>query len=65
PIYLTNTNTGEEIVCHVVMVGNMVNGKAEVGFRFEQPSPRFWGLAFPPEDWDPADRKRPDGPPKR
>ena len=59
PIFLTNMKTNEEIPCTVVMHGNVVSGKTEVGLRFAQPSPRFWGLAFPPEDWDPADRKRP------
>ena len=24
----------------------------------DHPSPRFWGIAFPPEDWNPAERKR-------
>ena len=59
-VLLTNMKTNEEMPCHVVTLGNVVNGKALVGLRFAQPSPRFWGLAFPPEDWDPADRKRPD-----
>lgn len=59
PILLTNMKTNEEIASAVVTLGNVVAGKTEVGIRFAQPSPRFWGLAFPPEDWDPADRKRP------
>lgn len=64
PLLLTNIKTNEEITCHVVTLGNVVKGKTEVGIRFAQPSPRFWGIGFPPEDWDPANRKRP-GPPKR
>jgi hypothetical protein len=63
-LLLTNLKTDEEIACTVVTLGNIVNGKTEVGLRFAQPSPRFWGIGFPPEDWDPADRKRP-APPKR
>lgn len=59
PLLLTNLKTDEEIACHVVTLGNAVNGKTEVGLRFAQPSPRFWGIGFPPEDWDPALRKRP------
>jgi hypothetical protein len=58
-LWLTNTKTNEEIPCTVVTIGNPVNGKTPVGLKFSQPSPRFWGLAFPPDDWDPATRKRP------
>lgn len=58
-VLLTNMTTNAEMTCEVVTVGNVVNGKTRVGLRFAQPSPRFWGLAFPPEDWDPANRKRP------
>ena len=59
PLLLTNMKSNEEMACSVVSVANPINGKTAVGLRFSQPSPRFWGLAFPPEDWDPADRKRP------
>jgi len=59
PLLLTNLKTDEEIACHVVALGNIVNGKTEVGLRFAQSSPRFWGIGFPPEDWDPASRKLP------
>src|SRR5579863_7829076 len=59
PLLITNMKTNEEIACTVVTLGNIVVGKTEVGLRFAQPSPRFWGIGFPPEDWDPADRKRP------
>lgn len=58
-LLLTNLKTDEEMACTVVTLGNEVNGKTEVGLRFAQPSPRFWGIGFPPEDWDPANRKRP------
>jgi hypothetical protein len=59
PLLLTNLKTDEEMACHVVTLGNSCDGKTEVGLRFAQPSPRFWGIGFPPEDWDPASRKRP------
>jgi len=26
-------------------------GKSEVAVEFLEPSPRFWRIAFPPEDW--------------
>ncbi len=59
PLLLTNIKTDEEMACNVVTLGNIVNGKTQVGLRFAQPSPRFWGIGFPPEDWDPASRKLP------
>jgi hypothetical protein len=58
-LLLTNMKSNEEMACTVVTLGKIVNGKAQVGLSFSQPSPRFWGLAFPPEDWDPAERKLP------
>ena len=58
-LLLTNMKSNEEMTCTVVTLGKIVNGKAQVGLSFSQPSPRFWGLAFPPEDWDPAERKLP------
>jgi len=36
-------------------------GRAEIGVEFVKPSPLFWRIAFPPEDWDPSERKRPGG----
>jgi hypothetical protein len=58
PLLLTNIKTNEDMPCSVVTIGNVVGGKTEVGLRFGQLSPRFWGIGFPPEDWDPAERKR-------
>ena len=58
-LILVNIKSLEEIRCTVATLRDDTNGKAQVGIVFDQPSPRFWGLAFPPEDWDPADRKRP------
>jgi hypothetical protein len=59
-ILLTNMKSNDEIACTVVSVGNTAQGKAQIGLRFAQPSPKFWGLQFPPEDWDPSERKRPE-----
>jgi len=59
-LFLVNINTEEEIICTVATLLDDTDGKVEIGIVFDQPSPRFWGLAFPPENWDPADRKRPD-----
>lgn len=57
---LTNMETRAEITCHVVTFRRSESGKAQIGIRFNEASPRFWGLGFPPEDWDPAERKLPD-----
>lgn len=40
--------------CRVANVYAALDGKREVGIEFEQPAPRFWRVAFPPEDWAPA-----------
>jgi hypothetical protein len=58
-LLLKNMKTNEEMPCFVVTFATVQNAKPQVGLRFAQSAPRFWGLAFPPEDWDPADRKRP------
>src|SRR4029077_8811746 len=59
PLLLMNMKTNEEMACTVVTPGIVVNGKIQVGLRLAQPSPQFWGIRFLPDDWDPADRKRP------
>lgn len=64
-ISLINPRTTEEMPCTVMFLGQKENGKTEVGVEFIEPSPLFWRIAFPPEDWDPAERKRPGGPPPR
>jgi hypothetical protein len=60
-ILLYNARTQEEILCTVIFVGQKEGAKTQVGFEFAQASPLFWRIAFPPEDWDPAERKLPTG----
>jgi len=50
---LQHKGTEEEQECHVVFLGPVRNGKAEVGLEFSAPRPSFWRVAFPPEDWSP------------
>jgi hypothetical protein len=50
---LQHKGTEEEQECHVVFLGPVRNGKAEVGLEFSAPRPGFWRVAFPPEDWSP------------
>jgi hypothetical protein len=48
---IKNTKTMEELVCRVVHLGPEYTNKREVGVEFEVPAPRFWRIAFPPDDW--------------
>jgi hypothetical protein len=48
---LTNKRTGELQICKVVYLGPTESGKIQVGVEFTQPSPQFWRIVFPPEDW--------------
>lgn len=50
---LRHVKTGEEVGCKVVDVGERVDQKCGVGLEFDQPSLRFWRVAFPPDDWTP------------
>jgi hypothetical protein len=62
-IRIINSKSNEEQDCAVVWIGKFTEGKTEVGLEFSQPAPRFWRITFPPEDWNPADRKLPTAPP--
>jgi hypothetical protein len=59
-LVLSHTMTREEVNCTVVHVGSPEGKKRDVGLEFVAPSPKFWRIAFPPSDWNPAERKRPD-----
>jgi len=50
---MLHQRTKEEQECHVVFLGPVRNGKAEVGLEFNESRPAFWRVAFPPEDWTP------------
>jgi hypothetical protein len=52
-VHLFHNRTQEEQECHVVFLGPVRGGKSEVGLEFSSPSPSFWRVAFPPEDWSP------------
>jgi hypothetical protein len=57
-IAIVNKKTAEELPCTVTFLGQKDQGKTEVGVEFAEASPLFWRIAFPPEDWDPSERKR-------
>ena len=46
--------SGKEIECTVVYTRKDTkdNRKTEVGIAFDEPTPHYWGLYFPPEDWN-------------
>ena len=63
-VLIINKKTRAEVQCRVISLKESDQGKVELGLEFVAPQPRFWGIAFPPEDWNNADRKMP-GPQKR
>jgi hypothetical protein len=62
-LQIVNQTTLAEAPCTVVTLQRESSGMMKAGLSFEKSVPRFWGVYFPPEDWNPADRKRPE--PKR
>jgi hypothetical protein len=57
---LVNLMTQAEISCTVVSIQKERSGETKAGLSFEELIPRFWGIYFPPEDWNRAERKRPE-----
>jgi hypothetical protein len=58
-IVLIHKQSREEVICRVVMCRQQEkDGLWDTGVEFQTPAPRFWHIAFPPDDWDPADRKQ-------
>lgn len=57
-VHLLNPKTAEELPCTVTFIGQKHGTRTEVGLEFVESSPLFWRIAFPPEDWDPSERKR-------
>ena len=58
-ILLINKKTSSEVQCRLIYQKETEKGSAEIGIEFVSPQPRFWGIAFPPDDWNNADRKKP------
>jgi hypothetical protein len=50
-LHLMNRATKAEQVCCVANIGPATSGKVQVGVEFLTPSPDFWHISFPPEDW--------------
>jgi hypothetical protein len=50
-ITIANRSTRKSQECRVVYVGNAPTGKVQMGIEFIEPSPSFWQIDFPPDDW--------------
>jgi|SRR5580693_4903673 hypothetical protein len=50
-VMMQHKRTQEEQECHVVFLGPVRAGRAEIGLEFSEAHPTFWRVAFPPEDW--------------
>jgi hypothetical protein len=56
-VVLIHKMSREEITCRVVMARKSKTAGWEIGMEFREPAPKFWHIAFPPDDWDPALRE--------
>ena len=52
-LIIKNAETEEEQFVRVVRTNPAPEGRTEVGIEFLRPAPKFWRIAFPPEDWAP------------
>ena len=50
-ITLINPATGRLAECRVVRIDEQAGAVCRTAFEFDQPSPHFWPISFPPEDW--------------
>src|SRR5882672_7760612 len=50
---LSNVQTKASLECVVVHVDRSSGDQIQVGVDFMLPNSRFWGVAFPPNDWTP------------
>ena len=51
PILLINERAKVQQGCHVVRVETSEAGNSAVAFEFDEPTPQFWPIVFPPADW--------------
>lgn len=56
---IVNVKSAQEIECRVAFVGQSDGGKTKAGLEFTRAAEYFWHIAFPPDDWNTADRRRP------
>jgi hypothetical protein len=51
-IMVRNKSTQESRLCRIVYLGTTRGGRIQMGIEFLGPSPSFWQIDFPPDDWD-------------
>jgi hypothetical protein len=54
-VLLRNVRTNDVIESTVKIVTPGESGKFNLALEFNTPSPGFWHISFPPEDWSPRD----------
>ena len=54
-ITLISPQTGQEVTCRVVRAEKPSEASYRIAFEFDQGSPRFWPITFPPKDWGVAE----------
>jgi hypothetical protein len=52
-VTLKNVRTGESTECVVKLVSPAEGGRFNIAIEFKTPSPDFWRISFPPDDWSP------------
>lgn len=50
-IRLINPHSRNEASCRVVHVDGPLDGQFATAFEFDEASPQFWPISFPPADW--------------
>jgi hypothetical protein len=50
-VTVSNKATRQSLQCRIVYLGSSQAGKVQMGIEFEKPSPAFWQIDFPPDDW--------------
>lgn len=50
-ITVANHATEQKSDCRIVYLGSAASGKIQMGIEFVKPSPKFWQIDFPPDDW--------------
>jgi hypothetical protein len=50
-ITISNKFTRHAHECRIVHVGSQQAGRSQIGIEFLKPSPSFWQIDFPPDDW--------------
>jgi hypothetical protein len=51
-LVVQNVASGDQQECQVVYVDKDLMGPTKVAVEFTRPAPSFWGIAYPPADWN-------------